>query len=95
MNILVPRFLKSAYRKEPISAFILIVSVVDMVIGGFGQRWTLLSFGVMIALTAVVTRWLQTQKVREIPSERSARRFLPPAASPGPLPMLINEKHRR
>jgi hypothetical protein len=95
MNILLPRFLKSAYRKEPISAFILIVGVVDMVIGGVGQRWTLLSVGLMIALIAAITRWLQGQKVKAIPLERSPRYFLPPAASRDPLPMLINEKNRR
>jgi hypothetical protein len=46
MNALLPRILKAAYRKEPISSFIVIVGAVDAVIGGVGERWSLLSFGI-------------------------------------------------
>lgn len=95
MNILLPRFFRSAYRKEPISAFILIVGAVDAVIGGVGQQWSLLSVGVSVVFLATVLRWWKIQQARTIISEETPRHFLPPSSSRTPLPMLVNEKHRR
>jgi hypothetical protein len=95
MNALLPRFLKVAYRKEPISSFILIVGAVDAVIGGVGSRWSLLSFGVMMVVLAALLRWWQTQKAQATFSEETARHYLPPSSSRAPLPMLTSEKHRR
>ena len=95
MNALWPRFLKSAYRKEPISSFILIVGAVDAVIGGIGERWTLLSFGLALILMAAGLRWWQIQKAQAVLAEEAARHFLPPSSSRPPLPMLTSEKHRR
>jgi hypothetical protein len=54
MSPLLPRFVKVAYRKEPISSFILIVGAVDVVIGGMGEKWSLLSIGLATAGSAVV-----------------------------------------
>ncbi len=95
MNAIFPRFLRTAYRKEPISSFILIVGAVDAAIGGAGQRWTLLSFGVTVILLSVVLRWWQLQKVQAVVSQEPPRRYLPPSSSPTPLPMLTHERHRR
>lgn len=95
MNILLPRFLRSAYRKEPISLFILTVGAVDAVIGGVGERWTLLSFGIGIILLALLLRWWKFQQVKPVLSEETPRRYLPPSSSSTPLPMLINEKRHR
>ena len=95
MNALFPRFLRLAYRKEPISSFILIVGAVDAVIGGVGGRWTLLSFGLIMLLLAGLVRWLQIQKAQTILAEEKARYYLPPASSHTPLPMLLNDKTRR
>ncbi|GFE71536.1 hypothetical protein [Chroococcus sp. FPU101] len=95
MNVNFPRFLKAAYRKEPISGFILIAGAVDVVMGGVGQRWTLLSFGMMVVITALVMRWLQIQKAKEIATEETPRYYLPPNTSRQPLPMLMNEQQRR
>ncbi|WP_013322548.1 hypothetical protein [Gloeothece verrucosa] len=95
MNILLPRFLKTAYRKEPISAFILIVGAVDTVIGGVGERWTLLSLGISIVLLATILRWWKTQQTKTVFSEETPRYYLPPSSSKRPLPMLINDKQRR
>lgn len=95
MNVNFPRFLKAAYRKEPISGFILIAGAVDVVMGGVGQRWTLLSFGMMVVITALVMRWLQIQKAKEIATEETPRYYLPPSTSRQPLPMLMNEQERR
>lgn len=95
MNVFLPRFLKSAYRKEPISGFILTVGAVDAVIGGVGARWTLLSMGVSIILLAALLRWWKFQQVKPVFSEETPRRYLPPSSSSTPLPMLIHEKRRR
>ncbi|MFW6358651.1 MAG: hypothetical protein ACOC0N_05485 [Chroococcales cyanobacterium] len=94
MNVLWPRFLKSAYRKEPISSFILIVGAVDAVIGGVGERWTLLSFGLTVVVLAAVVRWLQVQQAQKVAPEKAPVRYLPTASSQAPLPMLSHEKRR-
>jgi hypothetical protein len=95
MNALLPRFLKVAYRKEPISSFILIVGAVDAVIGGVGSRWSLLSLGMMMVILAVLLRWWQMQKSQAIVAEEAPRRYLPPSSSRTPLPMLSSQKQRR
>ncbi|MGK7872858.1 MAG: hypothetical protein AB4426_05955 [Xenococcaceae cyanobacterium] len=92
MNPLWPRFLKLAYRKEPISSFILIVGAVDAVIGGVGERWTLLSFGLTMVLMAAVLRWWQFQKSQAVLAEETPRQFLPPSSSRPPLPMLKSQQ---
>jgi hypothetical protein len=95
MNALLPRFLKVAYRKEPISSFILIVGAVDAVIGGVGGRWSLLSFGLAIAVLAALLRWWQIQKAQAAMVEDTPRHFLPPSSSRPPLPLLTSEKRHR
>ncbi|NJM88578.1 MAG: hypothetical protein HC847_16800 [Hydrococcus sp. RU_2_2] len=95
MNALLPRFLKAAYRREPISSFILLVGAVDAILGGFGERWSLLSFGVMMVLLAAVVRWWQTQKAQDAIAQERPKYYLPPSSSRTPLPMLTSEKHRR
>jgi hypothetical protein len=95
MNALLPKLWRSAYRKEPISSFILIVGSVDAVIGGIGQRWSLLSIGITLALIAVVLRVLQTQKNQTATVKSTARYVLPPSTSRPPLPLLVNDKTNR
>ncbi len=95
MNALLPRFLRTAYRKEPISSFILVVGAVDAVIGGVGERWTLLSFGLVVVLLSVILRWWQTQKAQPLMTEDIPRRYLPPSSARSPLPRLTHEQTRR
>ncbi|HEY9797952.1 MAG TPA: hypothetical protein V6D30_20140 [Leptolyngbyaceae cyanobacterium] len=94
MNALWPRFLKAAYRKEPISSFIVIVGAVDAVIGGVGERWSLLTFGLMMVVLAVALRWWQTQRKEGELSEQPVTHFLPPASSRPALPMLSVTKRK-
>jgi hypothetical protein len=94
MNIVLPRFLKTAYRKEPVSAFILVMGVVDTLIGGFNERWTLLSFGLVLLVFSVAVRWLQAQKVNQPVSQQPPRRYLPPSAGEQPLPVLKKTSYR-
>lgn len=93
INTLWHRFVKSAYRKEPISSFIIIVGVVDAVIGGFGERWSLLSFGLMMVALAAVIRWWQQRDQDEL-SEQPVTHFLPPSQSRPPLPILRSTKRQ-
>ncbi|HEY9902627.1 MAG TPA: hypothetical protein V6D43_09385 [Candidatus Sericytochromatia bacterium] len=94
MNALWHRFLKSAYRKEPISSFVIIVGSVDAVIGGVGERWSLLSFGLMMVVLAVALRWWQTQRREAELSEQPVTHYLPPSSSRPPLPMLSATKRQ-
>jgi hypothetical protein len=94
MNALWPRFLKSAYRKEPISSFIVIVGAVDAVIGGFGERWSLLSFGLMMVVLAVALRWWQSQRRETELADQPVTHYLPPASSRPVMPLLSATKRQ-
>ena len=94
MNALLPRFLKSVYRKEPISTFIFIIGAVDALLGGFSERWTLLSLGILLVASSAAVRWLQLQKAQNFISQQAPRRYLPSSSSQTPLPTLRSEKHR-
>lgn len=92
INALWPKFLKAAYRKEPISSFIIIVGAVDAVIGGVGERWSLLSFGLMMVMLAIALRWWQSQRREAELAEQPVTHFLPPSSSRPPLPMITATK---
>jgi len=94
MNALWHRFVKSAYRKEPISSFIIIVGAVDALIGGFGERWSLLSFGLLMVVLAAAFRWWQTQPKETELAQSRIMPILPPASSRPPLPMLSVTKRQ-
>ena len=94
MNALLPRILKAAYRKEPISSFIVIVGSVDAVIGGVGERWSLLSFGLMMMVLAVALRWLQSQRRETELADQPVTHYLPPSSSRPALPILSTAKRQ-
>lgn len=94
MNALWPRIFKSAYRKEPISSFIVIVGAVDAVMGGVGERWTLLSFGLMMVVLAIAIRWWQSQRRETNLAEQPVTHYLPPASSRPVLPVLNATKRQ-
>jgi hypothetical protein len=95
MNALLPRILKVAYRKEPISSFIVIVGAVDAVIGGVGERWSLLSFGLMMVMLAVALRWWQTQRRETELADQPVTHYLPPSSSQPALPRLSATKRQQ
>ncbi|MBD2016255.1 hypothetical protein H6F96_20060 [Microcoleus sp. FACHB-53] len=94
MNALLPRILKAAYRKEPISSFIVIVGAVDAVIGGVGERWSLLSFGLMMMVLAVALRWWQSQRRETELADQPVTHYLPPSSSRPALPILSAAKRQ-
>ena len=95
MNALLPRFLKVAYRKEPISSFVVIVGSVDAVIGGVGESSSLLSFGVIMVILAIILRWWQSQRKESQLAEQPVTRFLPPTSSRPPLPSIPTKQQRQ
>lgn len=92
MNAAWPRFLKSAYRREPISSFVITVGVVDAAIGGLDERWSLFTFGLGTVGVAIALRWWLTQRNQAELPERVPQHYLPPSSSRPPLPTLSNSK---
>ncbi len=90
MNSLLPRFITRVYRKEPISAFIFTIGVVNAIIGGFGERWSLLTLGLLVGTSAIALRWWQSYQYRPISQRQTTTRYLKPSqnSSPRPLPSL-------
>jgi hypothetical protein len=95
MDTLLPKLFYSAYRKEPISAFILIMGVVDGLLGGFNHNWTLLSLGLLLVVTSAAVRWLQIQKAQNSVSQQTPRRYLPPSKSKTALPILKSKNYQQ
>ena len=94
MNFALPRVLKSAYRREPITSFMITVGAVDAVIGGIGGRGSLLSFGLTVAAIALALRWWQMQRSQPEQPERVPELYLPPSSSRPQLPVLMSAKKR-
>jgi protein-S-isoprenylcysteine O-methyltransferase Ste14 len=95
MNAPLPQFLKAVYKKEPITSFLLIIGATDIALGGFEGQWTLLSFGLIIVLTAAGLRWWQIQKAQAVSVKQTPKYVLPPSSSRPPLPLLTSEKRQR
>jgi hypothetical protein len=94
MNRSWTRSLKSAYRKEPISSFLLTAGVVNAVIGGVDSRWTLAILGLTAVTVAIVLRWWTTQQRQAQPIPGSPIRYLPDRSSRTSLPTLTPSKKR-
>jgi hypothetical protein len=93
MNAALFRFIKSAYRQEPISSFIITVGAVDAVIGGVENSGSLFGFGVSLVGLALFLRLWQIlrNEPEEIP-EQVPERYLPPSSSRPQMPMLMAQK---
>jgi len=94
MNFLWPRFLNLAYRKEPISSFVVIVGAVEAVIGGVDESWSLLGFGLSTVVVAIVLRWVQIQRSAPDLNEQPPKYFLPAQSERPALPLLSAAKRR-
>ncbi len=92
MNALWPRVLKSVYRKEPLSGFILTMGAVDAVIGGVDSHWSLLFFGLGLVGVAVGLRIWRTQQSPIEAPVRTPIHSLPSQSSRQALPMLSTSR---
>ncbi|MDX2216461.1 MAG: hypothetical protein SFY66_24565 [Oculatellaceae cyanobacterium bins.114] len=88
------RLLKSTYRREPISSFILTVGLVDAVIGGVGDRWSLMTVGIGIVGVAIALRVLKSRQPIEEAPTRAPIHYLPARTSSPSLPMLTLSRKR-
>ncbi len=88
MNAVLPRFLKSTYRKEPIISALVTIGIVDALIGGLDDSWSLFTFGLGTAGVALVFKLWRMQQRPSLPEEPVAQYYLPPQSSTAPLPVL-------
>lgn len=92
MNAALPRFLRSAYRKEPLPSFLITIGVVDAVIGGFDERWSLFTFGLGTVGVAIALRWWLIHQRSDCLEQPAPQRYLPSRSSRPVLPMLTVSK---
>lgn len=98
MNALWTRVLRSVYKKEPVTGFVLIAGAVDVAIGGIDQTAPLVYFGLFLVGGALALRWWQfyrrpSHRIEDIP-ERVPIHALPPQSSRPSLPDLSVAKKR-
>ena len=96
MNAVLPRVLKSAYRKEPLITIFMTVGIVDALIGGLDDSWSLFAFGLGalgVALTLKLWRMQQRPPISEEPQTQEYK-YLPAQSSNSTLPMLSIEKKK-
>lgn len=91
-NAVLPRFLKSAYRKDPITSILVTMGVVDGIIGGLNDRWSLFALGLAMAGISIALKWWRIQQQENLADESSVQHYLPPQSSSTSLPMLTTVK---
>ncbi len=95
MNAAWLRFVKSAYRSEPITSFVVTVGAVDAAIGGIGNSGSLFSFGLLLVGIAAMMRWWQIHRSSDATeTETVVQHYLPPSSSRPQLPLLTSAKKR-
>jgi len=94
MNAVLPRFLKSTYRKEPIISVLITMGVIDALIGGLNDSWSLFAFGLGTAGTVLAFKLWRIQQRRPLPEEPVVQYYLPSRSSSPPLPILSVSKKK-
>ncbi|MEH1924939.1 hypothetical protein [Nostoc sp.] len=95
MNAVLPRFLKSTYRKEPIISVLMTMGVMDALIGGLNDSWSLFAFGLGTAGIGLGFKLWRFQQRRPLPEEPVVQHYLPSRSSSStPLPMLSVSKKK-
>ncbi|MGM3304453.1 hypothetical protein ACSQ6I_00430 [Anabaena sp. WFMT] len=94
MNAVLPRFLKSAYRKEPIISALVTMGVVDALIGGLDDSWSLFAFGLGTTGIALVFKLWRMQQRPPLPEEPVVQHYLPSNSSSPPLPIMTVSKKK-
>jgi hypothetical protein len=87
MHITSPRFLKSFYRKEPITGVIITMGAVNALLGGVNAIGSLLLLGLLASGSAIAYRWWMIQQAEAKLVADDQRLYLPPAAE-------FNDRHR-
>jgi hypothetical protein len=79
MNITSPRFLKSFYRKEPITGVIITMGAVNAILGGVNEIGSLMLLGLLASSSAIAYRWWNRQQAATRFTSNSDQLYLPPA----------------
>jgi hypothetical protein len=93
MNMLLPRFFRSAYRKDPISSFLMTMGAADVALGGASSHGGLLFLGIFLVGGSLALKWVQSQRRTETISESVIQHYLPSQSSEE-LPMLSITKKK-
>jgi hypothetical protein len=88
------RTVKRLYRKEPVSSFLIVMGLIEVVIGGVDEQWGLFAVGLGFVLGAIAVRWSRIRREPQDLQRVLPRRYLPPSEINVPLPRLANEKQR-
>lgn len=93
MNAILPQFLKSFYRKNPIISVLITMGIMDALIGGLDDSWSLFAFG--LGTTGVALGLKLASKLSRSPrgGERSFQYYLPPTSSSSSLPIIRTTKN--
>ncbi|KAF3888324.1 MULTISPECIES: hypothetical protein [Nostocales] len=94
MNVIFPRFVKSAYRREPIISVLITMGILDAVIGGFNDSWSLFVIGLGTAGATLAYRLWRVQQRPPLPEEPVVQHYLPDRSSSSALPMLTVSKKK-
>ncbi|MUG94803.1 hypothetical protein F7734_21500 [Scytonema sp. UIC 10036] len=94
MNVIFPRFVKSAYRREPIISVLITMGIVDAVIGGFNDSWSLFVIGLGTAGVTLAYRLWRVQQRPPLPEEPVVQHYLPDRSSSSALPLLTVSKKK-
>jgi hypothetical protein len=88
MSVLLPRFLRSLYRQDPISGILLTMGLADIALGGVSGHGGLSLFGVIVFGAALGSKWIQSQRRSDLMEQQSVQQYLPSQSSQQELPML-------
>ncbi len=98
MNAVLPRFLKLSYRREPIISVLITMGIVDALIGGFDDSWSLFIVGLGTTGISLAWRWWHAQQRQPLHEEPVTQQqyYLPPqpSSSTSTLPMLSIPKKK-
>ncbi|MFB2646602.1 hypothetical protein ACE09Y_10075 [Raphidiopsis sp. BLCC-F218] len=94
MNAILPQFLKSFYRKDPIISVLITMGIMDALIGGLDDSWSLFAFG--LGTTGVALGLKLASKLSRSPREegRTFQYYLPPTSSSSSLPIIKPTKDK-
>jgi len=99
MKAVLPRFFsgsffKSAYRREPVISGLMTIGVVDALIGGLDDSWSLFAFGLGTAGIALAFKLWRIQQRPDMPEEPVVQHYLPSRSSTPPLPIMTVSKKK-
>ncbi len=90
------KLLRSTYRREPVTSFVITMALMEFMIGGFEQEWSLLGVAGVMTVGAIVLRYRQGSRrdLRSVTSDLHQRPeyYLPPS-NPRPILPRLTDKN--